>query len=158
MGEIKEEEKEPIESYTIVFPEDESHYDIVNNVKLRPDIEKNIKKMFAESITYLETVDVLYKEYFKIIKDLMKFDISDGNNCFEFSKRYYYHLLRMSRHNELKNEMNIYFDKCEDWAKPCRDWNEIKISFWINSVNIFNVGCSNGKIGFKLADSYMLYF
>jgi len=149
MGEIKEEEKEPIESYTIVFPEDESHYDIVNNVKLRPDIEKNIKKMFAESITYLETVDVLYKEYFKIIKDLMKFDISDGNNCFEFSKRYYYHLLRMSRHNELKNEMNIYFSACEDredWPNPCKDWNEIKINFWINGNCIFDVRCSNGKI------------
>ena len=79
----KEEEKVPIESYTIVIPEDEIRYDLVNNVKLRPDIEKKIKKMFAESITYLESADMC-KEYLKIIKDLMKFDISDSNNCFEF--------------------------------------------------------------------------
>ena len=65
----------------------------------------------------------------------------------------------MSRPNELKNEMNICFSACEDWAKPCEDWTEIEIRFWINRCCIFRVcSCLNGKIGFKLANTHMLYF
>ena len=75
------EEKEPIESYTLVTRPKNNESPFVTNVKFRPDIENKLKKLFSDALIYLESANY-NKEKYEALKKILSLDFNDVNNTF----------------------------------------------------------------------------
>jgi len=85
---MEEEEKEPIESFTIISQLKKINRPLVTNVKFRPDIKKKLKEMFSDALIYLDSATYNQEKY-QILKKMLDLNFNDINNSFIYFKNPY---------------------------------------------------------------------
>ena len=143
MKQEKEEEKEPIESFTRITQENKPYRNLIMNVKFNVDTEEKLKEMFSETIKYLDCHKTNEK-FCEIRKFIMKFNITDNNNSFIYTTKP--QTLRIKKIGKNILGMSIEFIRRSNCFPFLKEWTEINIIFDVNISFVMAVDYSCGKI------------
>ena len=133
----EEEEKEPIESFTIISQLKKINRPLVTNVKFRPDIKKKLKEMFSDALIYLDSATYNQEKY-QILKKMLDLNFNDINNSFIYFKNPYALMIG----SKVPPTKTLFIDFC--YKNRQYERNEIELKCYIDGYEVLNGFHSRG--------------